>query len=223
MKRIVVVSGHYGSGKTEFAVNLALRQAGRDEKVALADLDVVNPYFRSREKRALLENAGVTVIGSSTGADSGADLPALSAQVHAPLQDPESRTILDVGGDAVGARLLGRYKHFLGPESSELFVVVNTSRPETRTVADLIAQIRAIEAASGLTATGLVNNSHMLEFTQVYHLEEGDAVCRETADELGIPVVFLSAREAILPRIPEELLGERLSIGMYLREAWMYA
>jgi hypothetical protein len=223
MNRIVAVSGHYGSGKTEFAVNLALRQAGRGETVTVADLDIVNPYFRSREKRSLLEEAGVTVIGSSTGSDSGADVPALSAQVYAPLQNREVRTILDVGGDAAGARLLARFKHYLTPGGFDLLAVVNTNRPETRDTPGVLEHIRAIQGAVGRRVTGLVNNSHMLEFTQVYHVEEGDAVCRAVGAELGIPVVYLAAREALLPALPESLAGERIGVAMYLRESWMYA
>jgi hypothetical protein len=222
MKRIVAVTGHYGSGKTEFSVNLALRQAAAGERVTLADLDIVNPYFRSREKRSLLEAAGVTVIGSSTGSDTGADLPALSPQVHGALRNEDIRTILDVGGDAVGARLLGRYKHFLSRDNLDLLIVVNTSRPETQDVEGVRDHVRAIQEATVLQATGLVNNSHMLEFTQAYHLERGQEVCRAVADELEIPIAYLAAREAVLDQLSDELRGERISIGMHLRESWMY-
>lgn len=222
MKRIVAVTGHYGSGKTEFSVNLALRQAAAGEHVTLADLDIVNPYFRSREKRSLLEEAGVTVIGSSTGSDTGADLPALSPQVHGALGNEETRTILDVGGDAVGAKLLGRYKHFLKPDIVDLLLVVNTSRPETQDVDGLRDHVHAIQDAIGLQVTGLVNNSHMLEFTQAYHLERGQEICREVAQELEIPIAFLAARESVLEQLSDELVGERIPIGMHLRESWMY-
>ncbi len=222
MKRIVAVTGHYGSGKTEFSVNLALRQAAAGENVTLADLDIVNPYFRSREKRALLEEAGVTVIGSSTGSDTGADLPALSPQVHGALRSEETRAILDVGGDAVGAKLLGRYKHLLKPEDVDLLIVVNTSRPETQDVEGVRDHVNAIQDATGLTATGLVNNSHMLEFTQAYHLERGQEICHEIAQELEVPIAFVAAQESVLEQLSEELVGERVSIGMHLRESWMY-
>lgn len=223
MNRIVAVTGHYGSGKTEFSVNLALRRAAVGEKVILADLDIVNPYFRSREKRSLLEAAGVTVIGSSTGSDTGVDVPALSPAVYGALQDRNARTILDVGGDAPGARLLGRYRRYFTEEEHELLIVVNTSRPETRDADGVLEHIAAIEDASGLKATGLINNTHMVEFTQVYHLEQGDEVCRRVGAELGIPVLFLAAREQLLAGLPEELHGERIGVRMHLRESWMYA
>ncbi len=223
MNRIVAVTGHYGSGKTEFSVNLALRQAAVDDKVILADLDIVNPYFRSREKRSLLEAAGVTVIGSSTAGDTGVDVPALSPAVYGALQDAKARTILDVGGDAPGARLLGRYRRYFVEGEHDFLIVVNTSRPETRDTDGVLAHIAAIEEACGLKATGLVNNTHMVEFTQVYHLREGDDVCRRVGAELGIPVLFLAVREQLLGDIPRELHGERIGVGMHLRESWMYA
>ncbi len=110
-RRIRIITGNYGTGKTEFSVNYALKLAEQGKKVALVDLDVVNLYFRSREKQEMMEKAGIRVISSSIKGK-GADLPAVSAEVAAPLQDDSYHAILDVGGDSMGARVLARYHQY---------------------------------------------------------------------------------------------------------------
>ncbi|MFW5844289.1 MAG: ATP-binding protein [Spirochaetota bacterium] len=221
--RISVITGHYGSGKSEISVNLALSEARRNHRVALVDLDVVNPYFRSREKRELLEGSGVRVIANSFGQDQGVDIPAVSPEVFAPLQDPEARAILDTGGDPVGARLLGTYRYYLQGEETEVLCVCNVARPETQTAEAIVDQIRGIEAASRLRVTGLINNTHMLEHTTVDYVERGNEVCRRVSELLDIPVRYVAVLAALAPDIPGHVAGELIPIAMHLREAWMYA
>ena len=107
--RVTIITGHYGTGKTEFAVNLALALASDGEQVMVADLDVVNPYFRSRERRATLEEAGITLISSSQSC-ANADVPSLPAEVFTILQNQDLRGVMDIGGDPVGARVLARFQ-----------------------------------------------------------------------------------------------------------------
>ena len=139
MRRMIVIAGHYGSGKTELAVSLALelaRQEKRDyPRLAVVDLDVANPYFRSRERTALLEEHGVRVYGDvyhSTGA--AAELPALTAALRAPLEDAGCQTIVDLGGNDAGARVLRQFGKYFEGDDHELWAVVNFRRYETLTV-----------------------------------------------------------------------------------------
>ena len=143
--RLTLVTGHYGTGKTEFSVNLALALAEAGERAALADLDIVNPYFRSRERRELLEAAGVRLIATSQ-ALADADVPALPAELHAVLEDRAVRGVLDIGGDPSGARVLARYRPRIVREDYQLLYIVNAARPEVRTVERSVEVLRAIEA-----------------------------------------------------------------------------
>lgn len=186
--RLTLVTGHYGTGKTEFSVNLALALAAEGARVALADLDIVNPYFRSRERRELLEAAGVWLVATSQ-ALADADVPALPAELHAVLEDRTLRGVLDIGGDPSGARVLARYRPRILKEDYQLLYVVNAARPEVRTAKSSIAYLRAIEAVTGLSCTGLVNNTHLCGETAPEVIREGAALAEEVSRETGVPIV----------------------------------
>lgn len=235
MKHVTIVTGHYGSGKSEFSINLAIHRAAEGRKIAVADVDVVNPYFRSREQRSLLVEHGVRVVANQLEIDRGVDLPAISPEVFGLLRDGETVSILDAGGDPVGARLLGSLRRLLDPFETEVLCVVNASRPETSDHDRAIAMIRSIEAAAGLTVTGLVNNTHMLEFTELDHIRQGQDLCRAITDTTGIPVRYVGVplglekqltggdRRDSNGRDANEVDGEIIPIAMYLRESWMFA
>lgn len=190
--RLIIVTGHYGTGKTEFSVNLALSLAARGERAALADLDIVNPYFRSRERRQLLEEAGVQLIATPQ-ALADADVPALPAELHAVLEDRSIRGVLDIGGDPSGARVLARYRPKILKEDYQLLYVVNANRPEVRTAGASAGCLRAIEAVTGLRCTGLVNNTHLCGETAPEDVREGAALAEEVSRLTGIPVVCHAA------------------------------
>ena len=198
--RLTLVAGHYGTGKTEFSVNLALALAGEGERTALADLDIVNPYFRSREQRELLEAAGVRVVATSQ-ALADADVPALPAELHALLEDRTVRGVLDIGGDPSGARVLARYRPRIVKEDYRLLYVVNAARPEVRTAERSAEVLRAIETVTGLACTGLVNNTHLCGETTAEDVREGAALAEEVSRLTGIPVACHAAesrfREAL--------------------------
>lgn len=208
--RLTLVAGHYGTGKTEFSVNLALALAAEGERTALADLDVVNPYFRSRERRELLEAAGVRLIAAAQ-ALADADVPALPAELHAVLEDRTLRGVLDIGGDPSGARVLARYRPRILKEDYQLLYVVNAARPEVRTAERSAEVLRAIEAVTGLRCTGLVNNTHLCAETTPEDVREGAALAEEVSRLTGVPVVCHAAearfREALrdLDPFPLEL------------------
>ena len=198
--RLTLVTGHYGTGKTEFSVNLALALAEAGERAALADLDIVNPYFRSRERRELLEAAGVRLIATSQ-ALADADVPALPAELHALLEDRTVRGVLDIGGDPSGARVLARYRPRIVKEDYRLLYVVNAARPEVRTAEQSAACLRAIEAVTGLACTGLVNNTHLCGETTAEDIREGAALAEEVSQITGIPVVCHTAERRFQDRL----------------------
>ena len=175
--RISIVTGHYGTGKTEFAVNLALALAAEGASVMLADLDIVNPYFRSRERRDLLENAGIRLISSSQ-ACSDADVPALPAELLAILENRDIRGVLDIGGDPVGARVLARFQPKIVQEDYQLIYVLNANRPEVRTPESAIAYLRGIEATTGLRCTAIVNNTHLCGETTAEEIRRAEEILK---------------------------------------------
>ena len=219
--RIIILTGHYGSGKSELSIQLALRLAQQHAAVALVDVDVVNPYFRSRERRALLEEHGIRVIANTLGVDQGVDLPAISAEIYAPLRDGHTRTVVDAGGDPVGARVLASFRRLLDPRQTEVLCVVNAARPQTADARAVLDQIAAVEQASGLKVTALINNTHLLEHTERLHVEAGDDVCREVSRQSGLPIRYTGVTEHVCSDIPAGLAGEVIPISMHLRESWM--
>ena len=217
-----IVAGHYGSGKSEFSVSLALRLAASGRRVAVADLDIVNPYFRSREAAALLEARGVRVISSMLGHVTTLELPAISPEVRAPLADPGTDAIVDLGGDAVGARVLAQFRADVVRRPYELLVVVNAYRPETATPDGVLDHVRRIETTTGLKASGLVSNTHLLRATSTDDVRVGLRLCREVSAACGIPVRYVAGLPDALAGLGDEASGiERVPIGMYLRDEWM--
>lgn len=216
--RLSIITGHYGTGKTEFAVNLALAMAGAGEQVMLADLDIVNPYFRSRERRPLLEEAGIRLISSSQ-ACSDADVPALPAELLAILENRDIRGILDIGGDPVGARVLARFQPKIVQEDYQLIFVLNANRPEVRAVDSATAYLRGIEATTGLTCTGIVNNTHLCQETTENEIRKGAALAAAVSRETGIPVLCHVAEErfaASLSDLPETVFP----ITIKMKKPW---
>ncbi|NLU23518.1 MAG: hypothetical protein GXW99_02120 [Clostridiales bacterium] len=145
MKRITLIVGHYGSGKTEFSVNEVIRLKKKYDKVAILDMDIANPYFRSRERQEFMEDQGITVHHNSFGYDITEDLPALSACMKAPLENKEFVVVADVGGDNAGARVLNQFKkYFVDENDCEMLIVVNANRPETDSLEGALYHIRTI-------------------------------------------------------------------------------
>ena len=160
-KRLTLFAGHYGSGKTNIAVNYALRLAGEGKQVCIADLDIVNPYFRTKDSAAVLDAAGVTLI-SPQFANTNVDLPALPAEAYRLVADKSIYGIMDIGGDDRGAYALGRYVPGILEENNYRMVfVANCYRPLTRTPEEALEVMREIEVACGLKFTDIINNSNL--------------------------------------------------------------
>ncbi len=214
--KIVLVTGHYGSGKTEFAVNLALAYADSDRKMAIIDIDIVNPYFRSREKKNLFEEKGIRVITSAQTIQN-ADIPALPGDIYAAFDDPELFAIFDVGGDPVGARVLGRYSDMIKNVPHELFVVVNANRPQTATPEAAVSYIRAIEAACRIQATGIIDNTHLCGETTEEELAEGRELSSKVSELTGLPVVCHTAVRRLVSGVDP---GDVFPIDIYMKKPW---
>lgn len=188
-KRITLLCGHYGSGKTNVAVNLALMMKKQYDKVTVADLDIVNPYFRTKDSSKIFDEAGIKLICSEF-ANSNVDIPALPQEMYSITDDTSHRVLIDVGGDDRGALALGRLAPKIKEENDyEMLMVINKCRPLTRTVEDTLEVMGEIEFACGIKFTGLVNNSNLGEETTVddvlNSLEYANAVSKAT----GLPLV----------------------------------
>jgi energy-coupling factor transporter ATP-binding protein EcfA2 len=189
-KRITLFCGHYGSGKTNIAVNLALLAKQEYEKVAVADLDIVNPYFRSKDSSEDFEKAGIRLICSEY-ANSNVDIPALPQDLYAITDDKSMRVIIDVGGDDRGALALGRLTPAILAENSyEMLMVINCYRPLTRDAASTIEVMREIEAACKIPFTGLVNNSNLGRETTAEDILNSPDYANEVSLASGLPVVM---------------------------------
>lgn len=220
-KRIRIITGHYGSGKSEFSVNYAIKLRGEIEgKLAISDLDVVNVYFRSRGMKDLLEEKGIHVIASSVDAPT-LDIPALSAEIHTPLLNKDYNNIIDLGGDKVGATVIARYRDMIDDDDYDMFFVVNANREKTQTAQEVMSYIDEIEAASKLKVTGLINNTHMLKATRIDDLKKGQDVCREVSKARNIPIRFVSCLDSLVDQIPDDFEGEIVPLALLLRDQWM--
>ncbi len=220
--RIRVIIGHYGSGKTEFSVNYVMQLAAlTTRKVALADLDVVNPYFRSRERHGVMEDKGILVLSSQMGNSVNFELPSVDAGVLGPLQNHDYDVVLDVGGDAVGARALARYKEYLIPGDYDMLAVVNTNRADTQTIEGIIMHVKSIEGTVGAKVTGLINNTHLLRETRVSDVMAGQKIIEEAGVVLGLEVRYVSVIRAIAEDVSKEVSAKVIPIDMYMRDPWM--
>lgn len=219
-KRIRVIIGHYGTGKSEFSVNYAIKLAEMGRKVALGDIDIVNMYFRSREKAEKLEELGIKVIGSQIKSPA-VEVPSISAEIYAPLQDESYDLILDVGGDVVGARALGRYVDYFKEDNYDMFFVLNANRPETQTVEKVVEYMTKIEDVSRAKITGIINNTHLLKSTTVEDVLRGQELALKVQEKTGIEIKYISVLKNVVPDLPPNLQGEIFPIDLIMRDEWM--
>ena len=197
MKRVTLFCGHYGSGKTNIAVNYALYLRRQGLEVTVADLEIVNPYFRSKDSTAELEAEGVRVIALPF-ANSSVDLPALPSSSYSVVQDRTRYAVLDIGGDDRGAYALGRFVPYLLDENDfEMLYVVNFQRPLTPTVPDAVEVMREIEQACGLRFTGIVNNTNLGAETTLDLVLGSYSKAEELCKETGLPLFMVTAEKSI--------------------------
>ena len=196
-KRLTLFAGHYGSGKTNIAVNYAMKLAREGKRVCIADLDIVNPYFRTKDSEAELEALGIHLV-SPQYANTNVDLPALPAESYRLVQDRSSYGIMDIGGDDRGAYALGRYAAAIKAEGNyRMAFVVNCYRPLTTTVEDTVQIMREIEAACGLEFTSIVNNSNLGEETTAGTVLDSLDFVRRLSEATGLEVWMHTAESSV--------------------------
>lgn len=197
VKRITLFAGHYGSGKTNIALNYARMLKRSGEKVVIADLDIVNPYFRTKDSAAALQAEGIDLVVSDF-ANSNVDFPAMPKEIYGLVAERGQKIVMDIGGDDRGALALGRYVPDIRAEDDyEMLAVVNAARPLTQTAADAVEVLREIEAACQLPFTGIVNNTNLGQQTIATTVLESVPYANEVAALMGVPVRFTCATAAI--------------------------
>jgi len=196
-KRVTLFTGNFGSGKTEVAVNYSRALADQQKTVRLVDLDIVNPYFRSREATDALDPQWIEVI-SPKEENFWADLPIILPEIRGIIQRSDHRAVLDVGGDDVGARVLSSFADLFKKDEYMVLMVLNKNRPFTDTPEGCVKMIKDIKQASRLTVGGLVSNTHLMEETTVDMILDGVKMAKEVSGKTGIPLVMVSVEKKFL-------------------------
>lgn len=215
--RLTALVGHSGTGKTEVAVNMVLTLADAGVRTALADLDVVNPYFRSRERRDMFYARGIRFVSSSQSLID-ADLPALPAELNALLEDATLRSVLDIGGDS-GARVISRYRHRIAAQDHQMLFVLNARRPQVNTPEAAVWNIRRIEDVMGLPVDGIINNTHLCGETTAADVLAGAELAGTVSYMTGIPVVCHTAARSLAGQLPA-LAEPVFPIDILMKKPW---
>lgn len=204
-KRITLLCGHYGSGKTNVTVNLALELKKRYDNVTVADLDIVNPYFRTKDSSNDFEKAGIRLICSEF-ANSNVDIPALPQEMYSITDNTAHRVLIDVGGDDRGALALGRLAPKIKEENDfEMLMVINNCRPLTRTVEDTLEVMNEIEFACGIKFTGLVNNSNLGEETTAEDVLASLEYAENVSKATGLPIFATAFKAELYDELSEKV------------------
>ncbi len=204
-KHKTIFTGHYGSGKTTIALNWAYRLGQRYDAVSIADLDIVNPYFRTADHERSLNKQGIHLIKSQF-ACSNLDVPAISAELYAVLEDKNNPVVLDVGGDESGAAALGRYAPYFEQEQDyEMLFVVNFYRPMTQTAESALDILKKVEAVCHTKCTGLINNSNLGLATKAAHVLATCARMDELSKNSGVPIKMVTVDKRLMPELTDKI------------------
>ncbi|WP_102261661.1 nucleotide-binding protein [Mesobacillus jeotgali] len=200
---ITIITGHFGSGKTEISINLALEARKTNARTAVADLDIVNPYYRARDARNIFEQNGIELIAPAERL-AAADLPIVPGDMSRVIYDPAYKLIVDAGGDKDGATALGQFYNDWNEMKPEVLFILNANRPYVSTLEGAVETLQKIESASRLKITGIINNSNVGSETTLQDVEKGLILSRELSDTLGIPLLYTM--------VPQHLSAESLGI-----------
>lgn len=220
---IVVVAGNYGSGKTEISINLAIHRKRSGVNVRIADLDLVNPYFRTREARRLLASYGIDLVIPSEKYLQ-ADLPILSPAVAGMIRSPAELTLIDAGGDDVGVTVLASLADVLKDKTVRLFQVVNPYRPFMDTIEGCMEMKSKIEQVSRIPVSGIIGNPNLIEETTIDHIYEGTVFLKKLSEQSGLPIVFIAIAKSLVSQIDtEKVKSPLLPIARQLVPPWLEA
>ncbi len=218
--KLIIVIGAYGSGKSEYSINLAKEYKSNEKEVILVDLDVVNPYFRSRDVREKFEQLGIVVIAPE-GENKYADLPMLSPKIMGAVENYEKNVILDVGGDPAGCRTLARYIPAIKKRGYEMQLVINTKRPFTSNKNEILEMIKMLEEASKLKVTEIICNTNLMEFTTEEIVKDGIKIIKETVCEKNIEFEKYLVLDKYADEISENILGKKkIVLNYFLNKPW---
>ncbi|MDP4118707.1 MAG: hypothetical protein Q8873_05905 [Bacillota bacterium] len=220
-KRITIFAGHYGSGKTNIAVNYALmlREAYPDAPVSVADLDIVNPYFRTKDSLKVMESNGINLI-SSPFANSNVDLPSLPAETYSILDNHEILAVIDVGGDDRGALALGRYiPAILKEDNYEMLFVINKYRPLTKTSQGALEIMAEIECAAKIRFTGIVNNSNLGDATTAKDVLSSLSYAEEISKKTGLEIRMTTINTSLFGEL-EGKIDNLVPLKLYVKQSW---
>lgn len=219
-KRVTVFAGHYGSGKTNIAVNYALKISETEKSVSIADLDIVNPYFRTKDSAKMLEKSGIRLI-SSEYANTNVDTPALPAEIYSVFSDKSVHAVLDVGGDDRGALALGRYVPYMLEENDyEMLFVINKYRFLTADTASTVEVMREIEAAAGLKFTGIVNNSNIGEETTAQAVLDSLEYANEVSKITNLEIKMTTVKKELFEEL-ETKINNLQPLELFVRQSWL--
>lgn len=219
-KRVTVFAGHYGSGKTNIAVNYALKISETEKSVSIADLDIVNPYFRTKDSAKMLEKSGIRLI-SSEYANTNVDTPALPAEIYSVFSDKSVHAVLDVGGDDRGALALGRYVPYMLEENDyEMLFVINKYRFLTADAASTVEVMREIEAAAGLKFTGIVNNSNIGEETTAQAVFDSLEYANEVSKITNLEIKMTTVKKELFKEL-ETKINNLQPLELFVRQSWL--
>ena len=205
IKRVTLFAGHYGSGKTNIAVNWAKHLKSQGKNVTIVDLDIVNPYFRTKDSQKDFEELGIKLVCSEY-ANTNLDIPALPKEIYGAIADKNSYLIMDIGGDDVGAVAMGRYTPSILEENDyEMIYVANCYRPLTKTAEDTLEVMREIEAASGIPFTAIINNSNLGVETTPEDVVKSNMYAQELSKISKLPVIFTTVNNSIAEQIGDKI------------------
>ena len=223
LKKFIVVTGHYGCGKTNLVLNMALDYVSMGEKVTVVDMDLINPYFRTSDFKGLLEEKGIEVITPVFGA-TNLDIPSLPASMYS-IFEKKNVVIIDVGGDDAGSTVLGRFRPQFDMVDYDMLYVINRFRSMSTDLDEAVEVLGEIEAVCGLKPSGLVNNSHLMLETNQAIFDEGLSFADRISEKTGLPVLFTTLQRELLDTgviMPKDM-AKIYPVDIHVKTVWQKA